>query len=501
MKLILCISFFVCGISLSAQQIKRGEIYTCEKDFFPICMPGFYKNACVLVRANSDKSESVIQDILIEFFDTSSLKRTQTWPINGLFENRQLFYPEDIRLWNDQLCVFGSSFEKQNKSNTLSYLTIDSLGRIGEKIQLQTSETNHFEINKKRFHIIGDKKQDFLAVVSLSATEEGKTQKLNLNVFDRRFQEIKKLSVILPFQGENVEMEDVLLDEYGNVHLLMKGQKMNDSLDVVYSVFAFPVMNDDVIEYQLNIPGKIVSSLKMSLDKVDKLLISGLLRDEFQKKDQISSIFFLRINREKGLIETKGIHRIDSDFKSRFIGEERQVGLDEFSGYKTQGIIPNGKEGILLIAEKISTEEVCETDYRTGLEICHTQFKAGKILIVSFNEGAEIDWYQTINKEQESQDDEGVFLSFLNLEGQSGVRKFFYNELEQKNVKGTNKIHGTERSQLNEVILDGNGQITTQSIFLERPIHPSMYFKSNNRTVYSIGESNGKAVLIRLNAQ
>jgi len=356
MKLILCISFFVCGISLSAQQIKRGEIYTCEKDFFPICMPGFYKNACVLVRANSDKNESVIQDIRIEFFDTSSLKLIHSWPINGLFENRQEFYPEDIRIWNYQLCVFGSSFDKQNKSNTLHYLTIDSLGKIGKKIQLQTSETNHFEINKKRFHIIGDKKQDFLAVVSLSATEEGKTQKLNLNVFDRRFQEIKKLSVILPFQGENVEMEDVLLDEYGNVHLLMKGQKMNDSLDVVYSVFAFPVMNDDVIEYQLNIPEKIVSSLKMSLDKVDKLLISGLLRDEFQKKDQISSIFFLRINREKGVIETKGIHRIDSDFKSRFIGEERQVGLDEFSGYKTQGIIQNGKEGILLIAEKISTE-------------------------------------------------------------------------------------------------------------------------------------------------
>jgi hypothetical protein len=408
-----------------------------------------------------------------------------------------LFYPEDIRIWSDQLCVFGSSYDKQNKSNTLHYLTIDSLGKIGKKIQLQNSETNHFEINKKRFRVIGDDKQNILAVLSLNETLYSKTQNLNLNVFDRNFQQIKSLSVQLPFQAENVIMEDVLLDEYGNVHLLVKGNKLNDSRDEVYSVFAFPVMNDDVIEYQLNIPGKIVSSLKMSLDNIEKLLITGLLRDEFQKKEQISSIFFLRINREKGTIEAKGIQRIDSDFKSRFIGEERQVGVEEFSGYKTQRIIPNGKDGVLLIAEKISDEEICETDYRTGLEMCHTQFNAGSILIVSFNERAEIDWYQKIDKEQESQDDDGVFHSFLYLEGQSGFRKFFYNELNQK----TNKLLGTEKIQLSEVMLDGNGQITKQIATIERPIFPFMYFKPNNRIVYSVGQSNGKAVLIRMDNQ
>jgi hypothetical protein len=497
MKLIICISFFVFSISLSAQHVKQGEIYNYEKDFYPICMPGFYKNGCVLVRANADEREQTIQDIRIEFFDTTSLKLTHSWPINGLFENRQEFYPEDIRLWNGQLCVFASSFDKQNRSNALHYLTIDSLGKIGKKIQLQTSETNHFEINKKRFHIIGDDKQDFLAVVSLNEISKSKTQRLNLNVFDRNFQEIKKLSVQLPFQEQNAGIQDILLDEYGNVHLLIKGNKLNDSLDVVYSVFAFPVMNDEVLEYQLNIPGKVVSSLKMSLDKGEKLLISGLLRDEFQKKNQISSVFFLRINREKGTIETKGIQRIDSDFKSRFIGEERKVGVEEFSGYKTQRIIPNGKDGILLIAEKIGTEEICDTDYRTGLEICHTEYKAGNILIVSFNEGAEIDWYQTIDKEQESEDDEGLNLSFLDLKVQPGAHKFFYNELNQK----TNKLHGTEKSQLNEVKLDGNGQLTIQTVWLERPIFPSIYFKPSNRVVYTIGQSNEKAVLIRLGNQ
>ena len=497
MRLIICIYFFVCSISLSAQYRKQGELYSYEKDFYPICMPGFYKNACVLVRANVDEREQFIQNIRIEFFDTSSLKLTQSWPINGLFENRQEFYPEDIRIWNGQLCVFGSSFDKQNKSNTLHYLTIDSIGKIGKKIQLQTTETNHFEINKKRFHIIGESKQDILAVVSIKETSESNTQRLNLNVFDRNFQEIKKLSVQIPFQGENAVMEDVLLDEYGNIHLLLRGSKLNDSLDVVYSVFAFPVMNDEVIEYQLNIPGKVVSSLKMSLGKGEKLLISGLLRDEFQKKNQISSIFFLRINREKGTIENKGIHRIDNDFRSNFIGEEKQVGIEEFTGYQTQRIIPTEKEGIILITEKINNEEVCETDYRTGLEMCHTQFKAGQILIVSFNERAEIDWYQIINKKQESEDDEGFYLSFLDIESQSGVRNFFYNELNQK----TNKLLETEKCQLSEVMLDGNGQITKQTVLLERPIFPSMNFKPNNRSVYTIGQSNGKAVLIRMNTQ
>lgn len=501
MRSILCISFLIFSISLSAQHVKQGELYPFEKDFFPISMLGFYKNECVLVRANSNKREPLIQDIRFEFFDTLSLKRTHTWLVNSLFENRQQFYPEDIRIWNGQLCVFGSSFDKQNKSNTLHYLIIDSLGKIGKKTQLQTSETSHFEINKKRFHTIGNSKQDILAVISFNETQEGKTQKLNLNVFDRNFQEIKNLSVQLPFQGENAVIEDILLDEFGNVHLLLKGNKLNESGDAVFSVFAFPVMSDEVLEYQLNIPGKVVSSLKMSLDNGEKLLISGLLRDEFQKKSQISSVFFLRINREKGTIENKGIHRIDGDFKSLFIGEERHAGVEDLIGYKTQQVIANGKKGIQLITEKISVEEICETDYRTGLEMCKTQFNADKIFIVSFNELAEIDWYQTINKEQESQDDEGLSLSFLYLEGHLGVRTFFYNDLDQKNDRSLNKVHGTEKSTLNIVKLDGNGQVTTQFVSLEKPIFPSMYFKPNNRTAFTIGQSSGDAALIRLDAQ
>ena len=492
-----CLIFW--AFSLSAQHVKQGESYSFEKNFYPICMPGFYNNSCVLIRANADERNHTIKDLRVEFFDTSSLKLSQTWSLNGIFEDKQAFFPEDIRLWNKQICVFGSSFDKQNKLNTLHALIIDSLGNIGKKIQLQTSETNHFDIKNKRFHIAGESKKDILAIVSLNESDDRGIPKLSLSVYDQNFKEFKSLNTYLPFQGKRMGIEDMLLDEQGNVHLLVKGFKSNDSLDIVYSVFAFPVMNDEVLEYQLNIPGKIISSLKMHLDQDEKLLISGLLRDESQKSTQISSLFFLRINREKGTIEDKGIQRMDNEFKSLFIGYERIPAMDDFSEYKTQRIIPSGKGGILLVAEKISREEIYEPDYRTGIEMCHTFFRAGNILIVSYNERAEIDWYQTINKDQETQNDDGHILSFLDLSSNSGTTHYYFNhfDLEKEKFKNTR----LQKSKLFEVTLGGNGQMTTQFFQIEKPIIPSLFFKPNNRTTYTIGQSNGSAELIRIVSQ
>ena len=501
MKFLIALVFFLSYCLLPAQQIKQGESYSIAKDFSPLRIPGIAGGQLAIVHSSSESRSGYIRDLSVALMDTATLAKKGEWAFNGLFQDRQKFYPEDIRIWNDQLCFFGSAFDKESKSNTLHVITVDNQGIASAPKTLLTSETSHFDFNHKRFYLAGDQFQDRLAVISLNESEDRGIPKVNLALYDRAFREQKKLSAFLPFQGRSPVIADLLLDQPGNVHMLVRGNRGTDSLDVQYSLFVFPVMSDEVIEYQLDIPGKVVSGMHVVLSQNDKLLVSGLLHDDFQKKDQVSGMFFLRIDRETAAVESKGIQRMDAGFKSLFAGESEKTGVEDFSGFTVRDVIPAAKGGVMLIAEKVENEEVCENDYRTGIEVCHMHYRTGKLLVVSFNERGEIDWYQTIDKQQETQDDDGIFLSFIQLIDPANRPVFLYNGVLSRNGKTDDIMTDPEKSQLHTAVVQSNGQVEFLPATLNMPFIPALTWKLTAGRVYTVGQKNGNTSLLRIDAQ
>jgi hypothetical protein len=501
MKWVLCFLILTCSEYVFPQQIQVGEPSGIPRDFYPIRILGMVEGNVMVLRANSETLTGFIKDIRIEVYDSLSLKKKTEWNFSGLFQDRQQFFPEDVRIWNGQVCIFGSAYDKQKKENQLQVIPISNQGKLLDAKLLQKAKTSHYDFNHRRFRILGETGQDRLGVVSLVESEEQGIPKAQVNLYDHNFNEKKQFEAYLPFQGKKPEMVDWMIDSPGNLHVMIRGNKSDDTLDRVFALYAFPVMSDEVIEYQLDIQGKVISGLEMSLNAEDKLLVCGLIRDDFQAKENVSGLFYLRIDRETGLIESKGIHRMDAGFKSLFAGENTTAGLENFSGFKMRESV-SGKGGdLLLVAENEDIHPECENDYRTGIEICHMHYRNGNILVVSFNQTGGVDWYQTISKAQHSIDDEGGFLSFIQSKTSTGNLEFLYNGASGKTGKADEVMENPEKSQLRLISVNSNGQLLEPNLASSYPLMPAVSWKEPNGSILSLSQEKGSARLIRFSNQ
>ena len=501
MKWIVWLLFLTCLKVGYSQQIQAGEPSGIPRDFYPIRILGMVDGNVLVLRANSETRTGFIKDIRVEVYDSLSLKKKTEWNFSGLFQDRQQFFPEDVRIWNGQVCIFGSAYDKQKKENQLQVIPVSSQGKLLDAKPLQKTKTSHFDFNHRRFRILGEPGQDRLGVVSLVDSEEQGIPKVQVNLYDLNFNEKKQFESYLPFQGKKPEMVDWMIDSPGNLHVLIRGNKSGDTLDRVFALYAFPVMSDEVIEYQLDIPGKIISGLEMSLNADDKLLVCGLIRDDFQAKENVSGLFYLRIDRETGLVESKGIHRMDAGFKSLFAGENATTGLEDFSGFKMREIVSGKGGNLLLVAENEDIHPECENDYRTGIEICHMHYRYGKILVVSFNQTGGVDWYQTLAKAQHSIDDEGGFLSFIQSKSSTGNLEFIYNGAIGKTGRADEVMENPEKSQLQMVSVNSNGQLSEPNLASSYPVMPAVSWIERKGSILTLSQDNGSARLVRFSNQ
>ena len=489
-------------IGLKAQQVKQGLEYVPPKDFYPIKILGELEGQVVVLRASSDNRTGYIKDLRFEVFDSSSLNKTADWNLVGLFQDRQQFFPEDVRIWGGCICVFGSSYDKALKTNMLLVRCYDTKGQLKEERKLLSAATSHYEFNRHRFEIHGEPHQERLAVISLNETEEQNASQLRLALYDKRFNEQKLLSSALPFQGRKPSITQVLIDDPGNAHVLLRGYKGNDTLDAIYSLYAIPVLSDEVIEYQLDIPGKSVNAWQLALNADDKLLLCALLRDDYQKPEQISSLCYLRINRETGQVESKNIVRLDATFKALFAGDESAKGNnDEFNGFVIRNVIPGRNNGFTLLAEKYLAAEECESDYRTGVEVCHMHYRVGKVLAVSFNAMGEIDWFQFIRKEQHTQDDEGVFTSFVQLNGALDKIDLLFNTSVEKMGKLPDEMVDPDKSEWKLVELNSNGQVSETRKSQLPALLPRCSYTKTPASRYVLGQARNSSCLLKVEVQ
>jgi hypothetical protein len=149
-----------------------------------------------------------------------------------------------------------------------------------------------------------------------------------------------------------------------------------------------------------------------------------------------------------------------------------------------------------LYAEQTQFAELCETDYRSGLQICKDEFKADNVLVINFNSSANVDWFQWLVKNQTSLDDEGMFLSF-NLIQEQKTSLFLYNELVEKKKQDT-QISAKSATILKAVSVNTSGQFQEIAFPLscKFPVVHSSYYENKSSAHYFLrSDLNNNSVL------
>jgi hypothetical protein len=483
---------------IEAQTVSVGPFYSPSKHYEALGVVGESDGSLVLARATAEKNTGLIKDIQLELFDLESLSLKSTYTFENIAENKQLNYPEGIYCWNDKVAIFTSAFVKENKSYQLNMSLLQGDGTLSTQQTLLTSTTENFAYNRKRFILSVSENHRSLACLRLSKSSQKNESRIEIGRYDSIFSEISHFEVNVPFDAESPEIVDVLTDNPGNVHALIKGFRNEEA---VYSMFAFPVFGNETVEYQLNIPGKVINSIKTSLTKEDKLLISGLTRERFESPERNSGVFFLRIDRESGNVEAKGNYRFDTDLNGLYAGEERKPLRNAFDGFAMNQIVAGKNNTATLIAEYFKEEEKCETDYRTGIITCFQVYKSGDVLLMNFNEKGSVDWFIQEVKKQQSTDDDGRYLGSVEVANKHLGLLIVYNGLPSKDAnKPETTIEFFNKSTLTIQQISSNGQSSLEPLTTipELPILPFTSRKLQNGATYILSEINGKASIVLL---
>jgi hypothetical protein len=483
--------------SFIAQNANQGENWQNQKNFYPLKFIGTNTNKLYLAYGASEKAITHIQHLAIEVIDTLSLKHITTKNFQNVFTDKFDFYPEDVQLKNGKINFFGSSYDKKTKTNQLFIKEEVDSGVLSTKKLLWEYPASYFEASSRKFKFCTNKKQDLLLSLGVQTSNSSRSE-VHFAVLDKKYQLVKQVHAPIELKGKNIQITQYSLDDPGNVQILFQYQRSNDSLDIGFSLFAFPIFTEDIIEYQLDLPDKQITSINYDLSENDHLKICGLYQTDFNKTDISAGTFYMDIDRETGEVIQKSILPFNASFLGNYAGEAVKVNKDDFRFLKMVATSCSKDGSLLLFAEQKRDAKLCETDYRSGLTVCKDEFKADKILIINFNSSANVDWFQWINKSQQSIDDDGMFLSFNQI-FRENASVFLYNELKDKK-KQDEKISAQTTTQIKAMLLNSYGQLEENTLnlssklpmvrncFLKNGVNTYYYLRSdlNNNSVFKI---------------
>ena len=493
-----CLAFFLCILSLCnllAQKASEGETWQNQKNFYPLKFIGEVNDKLMLAYGASEKGSSHIQHIDIETIDTATLKHVSTKTFQNVFNDKFEFYPEDIQLKNGKLNFLGSTYDKKTKNNVLYRKEETDSGIVSEKKMLWEYPSTYFEASNKKFKFCTNRKKDLQLSLGVQTGGEGNCI-VHFAIIDNKYNVIKKRSALLDIKGRNIKINQFSIDEPGNVQFLVQYQRSEDSLDLGFSLFAFPILTDDILEYQLDLPEKQITSVYYDLTENDHLKVCGLYQTDFKKTDISAGTFYMDIDRETAEVIQKSIIPFNATFLGNFSGEDVKMTKDDFKYLKII-LASCKKDGSLqLYAEQTQAAELCETDYRSGLQICKDEYKTDNVLVINFNSSANVDWFQWLFKKQYSLDDEGMFLSF-NLIQEEKTSLFLYNDIAEKK-KQENPISSKSATVSKAMSINTSGQFQeiTFPLSCKFPVVHNSYFESKNSAHYFLrSDLNNNSIL------
>jgi len=495
--LIYLLLLFIFCSSLYAQNTREGETWQPSKNYYPLKFIGTDANKLYLAYGVNEKESSHIQHISIETIDTLNLKHISTKNFTNVFSDKFDFYPEDVQLKNGKLNFLGSSYDKKTKNNQLyRKVEIDS-GVLSEKKLLWEYPSTYFESSSKKFKFSTNPKKDLILALGIQ-TGSADNSFIHFAIIDSKYKLVKQIHAPMDLKGKNISITQFSIDEPGNVQLLLQYQRSEDSLDLGFSLFAFPIMTEDIIEYQLDLPEKQITSIYFDLTENDHLKICGLYQSDFKVTDVSTGTFYMDIDRETGEVVHKSIIPFNASFLGNFAGETVKVSKDDFKHLKIISATSKKDGSLQLLAEQTQISNLCETDYRSGLVICKDEFKAENILIINFNNNATIDWFQWIYKNQHSYDDGGMFLSFNLIEQDRATFLLFNKSIEKKKQDDAIQSKTTTQIQVNDLNSSGQLEARIVSLSCKFPLVTNCRFSSTTSSHYYLRSDLSSSSILKI---
>lgn len=341
--------------------------------------------------------------------------------------------------------ILSSRTDRKDKVHYLFSRKVEygnfSIPDEGKTIVKTPFEGNSFFSNARYILRTSRDSSKFLVYTKLNS-KKNDPEKFYFVVFDDEMNLVWEKKINLPFSDRLFKVQEVRIDNQGNIYLL--GKRYRDKLkelvkgrpNYYHSLF---FINKDGIseEFKVVTKEKILTDMNLGLVNNQDVICAGIFREEESKKQ---GVFYFRVDaKDKGIIAKSykylDISMIGSKYEQEKINEQNNQKKKEkmeeelFKYYSFRDLVLREDGGSILIGESSYYKEDA-TKYESRIE---TRYYADFILLVMIDPQGEIEGTKLIQKAQ-TQLNSTRFISYSLRIHQNGLYFLFNDHIKNSNL-------------------------------------------------------------------
>jgi hypothetical protein len=275
----------------------------------------FGKSELIIEKYNSDLKQKFSKELVI----------------NGT-EGKDLDYLSAATLDGEPF-VFSSYYNKDKDMRYLFISKIEDSGALGKPKKISEFESDRRGDGYFSIHFNDDSSK--MLIINRLDTKRKENARFSFVVYDKGLTEVWKGFAEMPFETRDVVLSDFKVDKQDRVYALASvdnDSKSSKDADVIQEIFMYENGTKKAKRYNLNIKGKLITSLNLLDDKNGDLVAVGTYastkqRNAFFSRDRTSPLgtVVVKINRESGEVGTKNISQFKKNTFDFFNVKESKI--------------------------------------------------------------------------------------------------------------------------------------------------------------------------------
>jgi len=453
----------------------------------------------------------------------NNLQKLKTVVNESINERNTVF--EDIIEIGGELYLFYTILDNKAKQNSLYIKQIDKTTlryrTKGEKLAEINYEGSR-RYNSGSFGIDYSRDSSKILIFYNTPFKKGEQEKFGFHVFDNNMNQLYHKFVTLPYIEELFDVEDFVIDNEGNIHVLgllfneKRTQKRKGLPNYEYRILSYYNVGEEVIEYPVKIKGVYLKDMRIVINSNRDIVCAGFYSSD--ENSRVTGCFFLKIDsKTKNVIEEKtNEFQLDIITQNLSTKKEEKVSRKAAKGknidmprFDLRNIVLRDDGGILLIGEQykvvVHTHTSTNAQGVTTTSYTYTYYY-DDIIVVNLHPNGSIDWAQKIAKMQRTNNDNGYYSSYALAIVEDRLFFIFNDNPQNLFYKGSGlpkAYSGIKKSLVMLVEINNKGEQSREALFTAKQAglytRPKvcMQISSNEMIMYTRKKNNIKLAKVR----
>lgn len=395
--------------------LTEKEEFSIKRDDFGVI--GQFNQYTAVYRRHDNESEIILYD--------RAFQKVKVVPLGFMAENlNEVSFSTD----GNQLCIFFQL--KEQKLLTLSACQLNSDLNVTAPKILMSIPMNQFRLQQGYRIIHSENKSKHLVFADIRTETSMALQAL---VLDNELNEINHVDQL--FDQPELYISDIAaLSNEGKAFILLSEKLTPRRIMDQAQLYACDLSAHEFVKYKIDLEGKFLSDAQLLYDNVNQLLyLYGYFADG--KYNAPRGIFISHYNKNE-----------TASTNNHFVPIALQVsnGRSDLRDMKIRYSSLKKNGGLEIATENFYQQVRSVSSYNPSMNNAFmnmpetsrtvTEFNYEEVAIFNFKLDGSLSWSQTLLKEQQTTDDNGIFSSFGVMEHPKG-KAYIFNDLNTNNTR------------------------------------------------------------------